>query len=139
MAKAGIIKELLVKTENKVGMLAEVMGAIASSGANITAINAYGVGKEAIFRIVTTDNKKAISAIKAKNFEVSEIDAVSVELENKPGTAAKMGEKLKKANIDIAYIYGSTCDYGCPSTVIFSCSDNKKAFEVLLTLSPKGK
>lgn len=131
MAKASIIKELSVKAENKVGMMAEVAEAIGKSGANITALNAFGIDKNAIFRIVTSDNAKAIDAIKAKNFQVSEKDVVSVGLENKPGTAADMGKKLKDAGIDIKYIYGSTCDCGRPSTIIFNCSDNKKAVEVL--------
>ena len=131
MAKASMIKELLVKTENKVGMMAEAMETIAKSGANITALNAFGIDKNAIFRIVTSDNAKAIGGIKAKNFEVSERDVVSVELENKPGMAAELGEKLTGADIDIKYIYGSTCGGGCACTIIFNCNDNKKAVEVL--------
>ena len=131
MAKASIIRELLVKTENKVGMMAEVTEAIAQSGVNVTAVNAFGVGKDAIFRMVTSDNMKAINAIKAKKFEALEKDAVSLELENKVGTASRMAKKLKDANIDISYISGSTCDCGKPSTIIFNSNDNKKAVEVL--------
>lgn len=131
MAKAGIIKELLVKAENKVGMMAEITEAIAKSGANITALNAFGVDKQAIFRIMTDDNTKAIGGIKAKNFEVSERDVVAVELENKVGAASDMAKKLEDASIDIAYIYGSTCSGGCACTLIFNCNDNKKAVEVL--------
>jgi len=112
MARAKIVKELLVKTGNKVGMLAAVTETIAKSGANITALNAFGVDKDAIFRIITSDNAKAINA-------------------NKAGEAAQLGNKLKAANIDVIYIYGSTCDCGGPSTIIFNCSDNKKAVEIL--------
>ena len=131
MAKVSIIKELLVKAENKMGMMAEITKAIAESGANITALNAFGIDKKAIFRIVTTDNAKAIGGIKAKNFEVSERDVVAVELENKVGAASDMAGKLKDAGIDIAYIYGSTCSGGCACTLIFNCNDNKKAIEAL--------
>lgn len=132
MARASIIKELLVKTKNRVGMMAEVTEAIGSSGVNITALNAFGIGKDnAMFRIVTSDNAKAINAIKAKKFEVSEKNVVSVKLENKPGAAADVGQKLEKAGIDINYIYGSTCDCGGPSIIVFDCSDNKKAVEIL--------
>ena len=131
MAKAGIIKELLVKTENKAGMMAEVTEAIAKSGANITALNAFGIDKKAIFRIATDDNTKAIGGIKAKNFEVSEKDVVAIELENKVGAASDIAKKLEDAGIDIAYIYGSTCSGGCACTLIFNCNDNKKAVEAL--------
>ena len=131
MAKAGIVKELLVKTENKVGMMQEVSEAIAKSGANITALNAFGIDKNAIFRIITSDNAKAMAAVKSKNFSVSEKEVVSLQLEDKPGMAAELGKKLKGADIDIKYIYGSTCGGGCACTLIFNCSDNKKAVEIL--------
>ena len=131
MVKAEVVKELLVKTENKIGMMREVAGAIAKSGANITALNAFAVDKNAIFRIITSDNAKATAAVKEKNFEVSEKDVVSVQLENKLGAADEMSRKLKDANVDINYIYGSTCDCECLSVIIFNCNDNKKAVEVL--------
>ena len=131
MPKAGIIKELLVKTENRVGMLAELTEAISKSGVNVTAVSAFAVGREAIFRIVTSDNLKAIGGIKAKNFEALERDAVVVELENEVGKAADMADKLTKSNIDINYIYGTTSKAADPCTLIFNCSDNKKAVEVI--------
>ena len=131
MAKVSLVKELMVKTENKVGMMEEVSEAIAESGVNITALNAFGIDKNAIFRIITSDNAKAIDAIKAKNLQVSEKEVVSVAREDKPGAAGDMGKKLKAAGIDIRYIYGSTCGGGSASTIIFNCSDNKKAVEVL--------
>ena len=130
MAKASLIKELVVKTENKVGMLAAVAEAIAGSGVNITALNAFAVEDKAVFRIVTSDNMKAISDIKAKNYEALEREVVAVELENKVGAARDMARKLKEAKIDITYIYGSTHGSGA-ATIVFNCSDNKKAVGVL--------
>ena len=131
MAKAGIIKELLVKTENKVGMLAEVAAAITDSGVNITALNAFAMDNQAMFRIITSDNIKAIEGIKAKNFEAVEKDVVAVELKNEVGAASDMARKLKDAKINLGYIYGSTCDFGTAAMIIFNCNDNKKAVEVL--------
>jgi len=131
MIRAGIIRELLVKTENKIGMMAGIAEAIANSGVNVTAINAFGVGKEAIFRIVTSNNIRAIDGIKSRDFEAIERDAVAVDMENEVGMAAKMSKKLKDAGIDITYIYGSTSGSKDPCTIIFNCNDNKKAVEVL--------
>lgn len=131
MAKATIIKELLVKTPNKVGMLAEVSGVIAKSGANITALNAFGVDADAIFRIVTSNNASAIKELKAKKIEASEKDAVKLDLENKSGKAAEMAEKLKAASIDIKYIYATACACDCPCSLILNTSDNKKTVDIL--------
>jgi hypothetical protein len=133
MAKASLVKELIVKTPNQVGMMAKVAEAISKSGSNITAISAFGLDDSAIFRIVTSDNAKAVKAIKDKGLEVSEKDAVKLELENKIGAAAAMANKLKDAKIDIKYIYGTACGCGpgCQCSLIFNCSDNKKAAAVL--------
>ena len=131
MAKASIIKELLVKTPNRVGMLAEIAGVIAKSGANIVALNAFGVEGDAIFRIVTSDNAAAAKELKAKRIEVSEKDAVRVELENKSGEAALMAEKMKAASIDIKYIYATACNCDCPGGLVLNTSDNKKTVEIL--------
>lgn len=131
MGYAKLVKEIVVKTENKVGMMEKVCAAIAAKGANITALHAFGIDKEAIFRIVTNDNVKAVASLKAENFDVSEKDVVLVMLENKSGAAAGIGKKLREANIDIKYIYGSACDCGGPCNIIFNSSDNKKAVKVL--------
>lgn len=133
MAKATIVKELIVKTPNKVGMMAEVAGAVAKSGANITAVNAFGLEKDAMFRIVTSNNAAVINALKSKNIEASEKDAVRLELADEVGAAAALGLRLKEANIDIKYVYGTVCGCGskCPCIIVFNTSDNKKAIETL--------
>ena len=41
------------------------------------------------------------------------------------------GEKLKAANIDVTYIYGSTCDCTCECQLISNTNDNAKAAKVL--------
>jgi len=112
-------------------MMAEVTEAIARSGVNVTALNAFAINNEAIFRIVTSDNIKALNAIKAKNFEALEKDAVAVELENKVGMASDMAKRLKEAKVDLTYVYGSTADFGMSSMIVFNSNDNKKAVEVL--------
>lgn len=129
MAQAKRIKEIQAVTPNKAGMLAEVAGAIADAGVNIVALSASGMGKNAKFLIVTENNQKAIAALKAKNFDVKEGEAVSVSLGNKVGAAKELAEKLAKAGIDLDYCYGSTGD-GSESLLIFSTKDIEKAIGV---------
>ncbi len=131
MAKAHMVKELNVKTENKVGMLSEVSQAIASEGVNIVALNAYAVDNEAFFRIVTTDNTKAAEGLKARSLEAHQRDVISVELDNSVGKAGEMGAILKDKGIDVTYIYGSTCDCGGPCTIIVQTGNNAEALSAL--------
>jgi len=130
MAGSRMGKELLVKTKNKVGMLAEVTAAIAATGVNIQGICAYGEDGEACFLIVTDDNMKAEGTLKGKNYKVKERDVVIVDLENKAGAAKEMATKLKKADIDLNYMYGTTHGTGV-ATVVFSSNNNAKAFKAV--------
>ena len=131
MAKASVVKQLLVITEDKIGMLQEVSAAVSNAGANIEAMCAYGMEGKAYFMIVTSDNAKVSAALKGKG-QVKEEDVVIVELVNKVGAAFGISEKLKKAGIDLKYIYGTTCvSCGCACRVVFSSDDNAKAVKVL--------
>ena len=112
-------------------MLSEVSSAIAAQGVNIETLCAYVMGGEANFMVVTSDNKKTLTAIQAKGCKVKEEEAVLVELSNKVGALKETGDKLKAAGIDLSYIYGSTCNCDCPCSLVFNSNDNNKAVEIL--------
>jgi len=130
MAKARLGRELAVKTENKVGVLAEVTSLIANAGVNIQAICAYAMEKEAYFMIVTEDNKKAEALLKKAGYEVTESEIILVDLENKPGALEGIASKLKDANIDLNYIYGTTYGKG-PELIILNSNNNAGAIKAL--------
>lgn len=125
---ARIGKQLHIVTENKVGMLAEVTGAVAGAGVNIDAMCGYVADGKANFLIITNNNARAMDVLKAH--EPKEEDVVVAELENKPGTAAGMATKLKAASIDLHYIYGTTSGKG-PAVMVFKSNNNAGAVKAL--------
>ena len=131
MAKVSLGKQLLAVTENKVGMLAEVSSAVSGSGVNIQAINAYAVGKEANFRLITDNNQKAQQVLQFKGYEVSEQEVVMVELPNKVGVLKVAADKLKAAGIDLSYIYGTTCSAGYDCLLVLASNNNAQAEKIL--------
>jgi len=126
MAKAIKVKQIIATTPNKMGMLAEVTSAIASVGVNILAVCAYAMEGNAKFMMLTSDNGKAINALKARKIGVEEVDAISVSLNNKAGVAKELAEKLAKAGVDIDYCYGSTGN-GSEALLVLSAKDLNKA------------
>lgn len=130
MAIAKRVRELLVVTPNKAGMLAEVTSAIAEAGVNIIALSAYGDGAKANFMIVTEDNQKAMNALKAKKFDTKDKEIVSVSLSNKVGAAKDMAKRLAQAGIDLEYCYGSTGN-GQEALFLFSTKDVARCLDVL--------
>jgi hypothetical protein len=126
MAKAAKVKEIMVTTPNKVGMLAEVAGIVSGAGVNILALCAYAMEGKANFLMLTSDNAKALGALKAKKMTVEEVPAVSVTLANKVGAAKELADKIAKAGVDISYCYGSTGN-GSEALFVFSAKDIDKA------------
>ncbi len=130
MAKVKSGKQLLAVTENKVGMLAEVCSEISGAGINIQAINAYGLGDKANFRLLTDNNQKAKEILQAKGYKVSEQDVVMLELPNQIGALKEAGERLKTKGIDLEYIYGTTCSYNGDCLLVLNSNNNSQVEEV---------
>ena len=131
MAKVELVKELLAVAENKVWMLAEVSAVVSAAGVNIQAINAYGAGDKANFRMLSDDNQKAKTALEAKGYQVSEQDVVTVELPNQVGVLQATADKLKAKGIDLEYIYGTTCSCNCDCLLVLNSNNNAGAQEAL--------
>ncbi len=131
MVKAKKVKQLVVVTEDKPGMLAQVSGTIASEDINLDDICAYGMESKAYFMLVTGDNEKAKKALKSKGWTVNEEEVISVELENKPGLLRDMAVQLKNKDINIQYCYGTTYEGAGPCHFIFKAEDNNQALLAL--------
>ncbi|MBU4311402.1 MAG: hypothetical protein KJ706_01630 [Candidatus Omnitrophica bacterium] len=126
MAKCSKGKELIITTENKVGMLAEVTSAITGQGVNISAVCAYSMEGNAIFMLLTSDDKKAKSAAASKGWKVEESDVVVVELADKIGAVKEIADKLKAKGVNLHYIYGTTCTCSpdCASRLVLKAEDS---------------
>ncbi|MDD5005300.1 MAG: hypothetical protein PHS93_02200 [Candidatus Omnitrophica bacterium] len=133
MAKAILAKELMVDTDNKIGMLADISSLITDAGVNITAICAYAVADKAIFRIITSDNNKAKSALAQKGFKVRENDVVTVMLADKAGQAKMVADKIKKAGINLDSLYGTTC--GCKDMEALLVIGSKESAKVISAIN----
>jgi len=126
-------EEIIVTVENRVGRLEEITGIISKEGINIRAIAAYVENNQAIFRIITSDNLKTKEILSQKGLKPEAKEVVIVELPDKIGELHTMAGKLKEANIDLEYIYGTTTTAEV-ATLIFSSNDNEKAIQILTNL-----
>jgi hypothetical protein len=128
MSKARAAKEIHAVAQNKIGTLADISQWLADKSINIKAVCAYVDNGKAHFLFVTSDNKKAMEILRSKEMDVSEEEAVAVEMHDKIGTLKDMAKKLKNAEIDIKHVYGSTeGTSNALATVVFKSDDNDKA------------
>jgi hypothetical protein len=122
--------ELHVVTPNEPGILGRVLGTLANAGINLRALCAYSEGKGGHFLLVTTDNNRAKTALKALGYKVTTNKVVSVQVGDRIGAGAELGALLGNAVIDIEYCYG-TSSGGGSVLLIFKTNNNKKALETL--------
>lgn len=121
-------KEIVVTVMNKIGILADLTKVLADHGINVEAVAGYTKENEARIMLVTEDNQRAIDAlIKAGYKAAKESPVLMLTLENKAGALKNVTSKLTSENIDIKYIYGTTCMSICPGRLILSTNDDEKA------------
>ena len=126
--------EVSVVVINEVGALAKVTSFFVNHGINVDAVAGYSnhVGDQAGLMFITDDNVSAINELINNGYDdVRENEVIIVELENTPGALKNISERLTQNDINIAYIYCTTCTQGCPAKIILSTSDNESAFELL--------
>jgi hypothetical protein len=105
--------ELTVTLPNRAGQLGALAGALGKAGVSMRSIAATtGAGKGTVHLVVDdADAAKARRAIKAAKYRISgDRKVVEVRLSNKPGTLARVANRLGKArvNIDSAYMIGQS-------------------------------
>lgn len=133
MTKCSKGKELIVTTEDKLGMLAEITSVITGQGVNISAICAYGMEGKAVFMMLTSDNQKAKTQAESKGWKAEESDVVVVELPDKVGAAKEIADKLKAKNVNLKYIYGTTCTCSpsCACRLVLKSEDSDAMISAL--------
>jgi hypothetical protein len=130
MPDVKIVKQIEAVAPNRIGTLAAITKIIAAEGVNILAMCAYTMEKNAVFMLITDDNKKASGALEANNYKIKEEDVVLVSLVNRVGSATEMTKRLKDANIDLLYLYGSSGESE-ESLIVFKTNNDPKAVKIL--------
>lgn len=131
MREATIGKELVVHTENRVGVLASIARLLSEQGINILALAVMVQDSQAVLHLVPDAPSYALDALRKAEYEVEERDVVLVELPHRAGFLRRITEALARQGLDIRYLYASAFEEGQSTLVVFSCSNNGKAVQLL--------
>ncbi|MBC7318417.1 ACT domain-containing protein, partial [Candidatus Bipolaricaulota bacterium] len=85
MRPATIGKELVVRTENRVGLLADIAKLLSTQGINILAVAVFVQNEEAELHLVVDAHHYALESLRAAEFPTEEREVVLVELPNRSG------------------------------------------------------
>jgi hypothetical protein len=124
--------ELQVTTPNEPGIFGRVLGTLANAGLNLRAYYVLSEKNQekGQFNLVTSDYKKAESALRSLGFKIKTAKVITVEVDDRIGVGAEIGALLASAIIDIRYSYGSSAGAG-RTLLVFKTSNNSRALKTL--------
>lgn len=126
------VEQISVFLENKAGRLAEVTRVLAETGINIRALSLADTSDFGILRLIVNDTEKAKKALKDHGFTVGKTNVVAVEVEDRPGGLHKILDRLRKANINVEYMYAFVQQSGDNAVIIFRFNNTDEAIKTLL-------
>jgi hypothetical protein len=130
MIKAKMAKEVIVRLNNRTGVLAQVAKSIAEKGIKLEAVIATAGGTDAVIQLVSNEHQRMMDALREQHGEVQEAKVILVEGENRSGLLQFITDKLAKENIDVLYLYATTVNAD-KCLVVLSTVNNEWAVLVL--------
>ncbi len=107
MIKAELGRQLMVRGNNEIGMLAKITRVLSAAEIDLVALCAYSVGSNVAVMFVTSDNNEAKRLLAAKGYDVQEEEVILLSIDNKPGAFQRVTDKIAEAGIDLILVYGS--------------------------------
>jgi hypothetical protein len=125
------IKQISVFLENNAGRLGEVTGVLAKAGINIRAISIADTADFGILRLIVNRSDDGVNALNKAGFTTRVSDVVAVEIEDSPGSLAKVMELFRKTNVNIEYLYASLEGKAGKAVVVFKLEDHQKGLQII--------
>ena len=129
------IKQISVFLENTTGRLSEVTKTLANAKINLRAISIADTADFGILRLIVDKNDEAVDCLNTAGFTTRQTDVVAVEIEDVPGSLAKLMDLFQQSQVNIEYLYASLEGQIGKAVVIFKLKDHEKGLKIL---SDKG-
>jgi hypothetical protein len=125
------LKQIVVSIENAPGRLYEVTEALGNAGINLRALNLVDTGAFGQLRLLVSDVATARRVLMGLQIPAYVNEVVAVEIEDKPGSLARLLKPLTAAQVSVVFMYAFLRFASNKAVMIFRFTDNDKAIEVL--------
>lgn len=120
-------KEVVVRMENRPGILAEIAKLVAEKGLNVLALSGAVCDKDCVVRLMTDDNLRAKDVLTEKHYAPKEESVVIVDMAHKPGMLKRVADTLANENIDIRHVYATAGQEDDKCLLVFHSSNDEHA------------
>ena len=125
------IKQISVFLENNAGRLGEVTRVLAEAEINLRAISIADTADFGILRLIVNKCDDALKALKDAGFTTRVTNVVAVEIEDVPGSLARVMDLFGKTMVNIEYLYASLEGKTGKAVVIFKLEDHEKGLQII--------
>ena len=126
-----VIDQLSVFSENRAGMLADVIEHLAEAEIDIQAFTIADTAEFGILRFIVDSPKKALSVLKLNGFVASITPVIALRMKNEPGSLAKIARTLADAEMSVEYLYACVASEADSAFVILRVEDIDAAVGLL--------
>ncbi len=126
-----MIREIVVKAPNRVGLLANIAALLAEKGINIIAVYGSARDGEAEIHLITDAQTYARDTLRDAEYEVEMEEVILLELPHRPGFLRRVAEALRRHGVDILRLYATAPEWSEKSLVVMACDNNGRALDLL--------
>ncbi|MDZ4164897.1 MAG: hypothetical protein U1C55_07205 [Smithellaceae bacterium] len=126
-----LLKQISIFIENSPGRLYEVTSALGEAGINLRALSLVDKGDFGVLRLLVSDVATARRIMMEKQLPARVDDVVAAEIDDTPGSLARILKPLTTAHVNVLYMYAFVGFSTGRAVMIFHFSDNKKAIGIL--------
>lgn len=123
------MKQLSIFLENKSGTLLNILNALKAADIQIIASTVADTQDFGIYRVICDQPEKACLVLKEQGITVTLTDVFTIELEDKPGEAARVMAIFAEADISISYMYSFLVSG--KGILVFRTSDTEKTASII--------
>lgn len=125
------LKQISIFLENSPGRLYDTTSALADAGLNLRSLCIADTSAFGVLRILISDVNLARRIVMEKQLPARVEDVLAVELDDVPGSLAKVLKLLMDAKINVDYMYALAGGGNGKAVMIFHFSDNDRALGIL--------
>jgi hypothetical protein len=126
------LNQISIFIENAPDRLYEVTRTLGEAGINLRALSLVDKGEFGVLRILVSDLALTRRIVMKKHLPAKVDHVVAAEIEDKPGTLAKLLKPLRDTGINVDYMYAFNGFLSEKAVMIFRFNDNDKAIKILL-------
>ncbi|HVI74273.1 MAG TPA: ACT domain-containing protein [Anaeromyxobacteraceae bacterium] len=123
-------KALIVRVEDRPGVLGEVMSALGAKKINVRAVHGGNEEGQGIIRLVADKFAAAKKVLASRGWTPQEEEVLEVEVSDRPGALGSVAQRLGDAGVNVKYVFVGPGG-ARKATVFLAVSDLKAALKAL--------